>query len=99
MSLSGWRPAGTSPNSTAISSNPSAASGKKVAVVGSSRAVTSGAPHDEQKLELDGLRWPHWLQKTSSATTSPLDQRTIALGVEQLVKLRGIRGFDDGDPA
>src|SRR4029453_12284524 len=70
----------------------------KVTVVGLSRRVASGAPHDEQKLAPGGLLWPHWLQKTSSATASPLDQRAVAVGVEQLAQLRGVGGLDDEHP-
>jgi len=38
----------------------------KVIVVGSSSPLPSrAAPHDRQKFEPGGLRWPHWLQNTS----------------------------------
>ncbi len=42
-----------------------------VIVVSSTSARVREAPHDEQKFEPGGLRWPHWLQNTAGRVSTP----------------------------
>src|SRR3954463_12646832 len=92
-------PAGMSSTSMATSPEGSATSSAGMSVmVCSSPRTSRGAPHDEQKLLLPGLRWPHWLQKTSANALS-LDEGAIGGGVEQLVELRHVGHGDHADPA
>src|SRR6476620_1496689 len=70
----------------------------KVIVVRSPGSCSSGAPHEEQKFAPSALRCPHWLQNTSATSVSAFDQRAVRVGVEQLLELRNIVGFDDDQP-
>src|SRR5262245_23990365 len=68
-------------------------------MVDSSRTTSRAAPHDEQKFDFAGLRWPHLLQNTySTQNPSPVDERLIRRGVEQLVHLRYVDWSNEGDP-
>src|SRR5439155_25222728 len=43
-----------------------------VIVVSSVSDRLRAAPHDEQKFEPGGLRWPHWLQNTAGRVSTAL---------------------------
>src|SRR5690606_22205941 len=64
-------PAGISLRSrlTSSSTGSTGSAGWKVTVVGSSRLVSSTAPHDEQKFDPSGFRCPQLLQYTSPTAT------------------------------
>src|SRR3954447_6040257 len=93
-------PGGMSSRSKVTSSSPASGgtSMLKVIVVRSPGSCSSGAPHDEQKFAPSALRCPHWLQNPPAPSVSAFDQRAVRVGVEQLVELRHVVGFDDDQP-
>src|SRR3954469_15524713 len=109
------RPSGISSRATltsAVLGSACDSRGTKVMVVAlSSSPASRAAPHDRQKFDPSGLRWPHWLQNTPrgypAKGQAQVERYLVLLGDEfpvgvsrqQRVVVSGVGGLDDTDPS
>src|SRR5947208_48537 len=72
-----------------------------VMVVSSASVRLRAAPHDEQKFEPGGLRWPHWLQNTSGKGMSVglFEEGPVGGGVHQPVEFGRFGHLHGEDPS